>query len=187
LYCALRTTDLTHADSVHAANTLPHWSLIFSSALPSFSCSEGTTIMTFKTHIASAALAITLSLPVKSAIADVVAVVSSMSAITSLSNGQVTDIFLGKVSRFPNGALAIPIDQAQGSQVREEFYAAYAGKSSAQIMSYWAKIIFTGRGQPPKAAASSSEVRKLLAANPQAISYVERSEVDSTVRVLVAL
>jgi ABC-type phosphate transport system substrate-binding protein len=143
--------------------------------------------MSFKSRLASAALVLTLSFPAKSAMADAVAVVSSTSPIITLSNAQVADIFLGKVSRFPNGALAIPIDRAQGSQVREEFYASYTGKSSAQIMSYWAKIIFTGRGQPPKAAASSIEVRKLLAANPQAISYIERSEVDSTVRVLVAL
>jgi ABC-type phosphate transport system substrate-binding protein len=143
--------------------------------------------MSFKFRLASAALVLTLSFPAKSAMADAVAVVSSTSPIITLSNAQVADIFLGKISRFPNGAIAIPIDRAQGSQVREEFYASYAGKSSAQIMSYWAKIIFTGRGQPPKAAASSIEVRKLLAANPQAISYIERSEIDSTVRVLVAL
>jgi ABC-type phosphate transport system substrate-binding protein len=142
-------------------------------------------IMTFRSRIESAALALALTLVVNTVMADVVAVVSSTSAITTLSKAQVTDIFLGKVNRFPNGALAVPIDQAEGSQEREEFYVMYAGKSSAQVMSYWAKIIFTGRGQPPKAVASSIEVRKLLASNPQAISYIERSAVDSTVIVLV--
>jgi ABC-type phosphate transport system substrate-binding protein len=160
-------------------------------AFPSFLCDESTKIKTFVSRIKSytsfAALGLFLSLLTTSAVADVVAVVSSTSPITSLTTAQVADIFLGKVSRFPNGALAIPIDQAQGSHLREEFYASYAGKSSAQIISYWAKIIFTGRGQPPKAAASTTEVRKLLAANPQAIGYIERSEVDSTVRVLGAL
>jgi ABC-type phosphate transport system substrate-binding protein len=144
-------------------------------------------ISRIKSYIASAALVLTLGLPATYAVADVVAVVSSTSPITNLTTAQVADIFLGKVSRFPNGALATPIDQAQGSQIREEFYASYTGKSSAQIISYWAKIIFTGRGQPPKAAASTTEVRKLLAANPQAIGYIERREVDSAVRVLVAL
>lgn len=126
-----------------------------------------------------------LSLAVGPARADVVAVVSSTSAVTTLSKAQVTDIFLGKVSRFPNGTQAIPIDQADGSPARDEFYATYAGKSPAQVKSHWAKIIFTGRGQPPKAVSNSVEVRKLIAANPQAISYIERSEVDSSVKVLV--
>ena len=140
--------------------------------------------MTVRSRIEAAALALALTLAVSSVMADVVAVVSSTSPITSLSKAQVTDIFLCKVNRFPNGALAVPIDEAEGSPAREEFYVLYAGKSSAQVMSYWAKIIFTGRGQPPKAVASSLEVRKLLAANPQAIGYIERSSVDSSVKIL---
>ncbi len=116
--------------------------------------------------------------------ADVVAVVSINNPLTSLSKGQVADIFLGKVARFPDGTLAVPIDQEEGSPARDEFYAAFTGKSLAQIRAYWAKIIFTGRGQPPKAVSNSTEVRQLIAANPQAISYIERSAVNSSVKVL---
>jgi ABC-type phosphate transport system substrate-binding protein len=116
--------------------------------------------------------------------ADVVAVVSSKNPITALSKSQVTDIFLGKTVRFPDGTQAVPIDQEEGSPARDVFYATFAGKSPAQIKSYWTKVIFTGRGQPPKAVSNSVEVIKLIAANPQAISYIERSAVDSTVKVL---
>jgi ABC-type phosphate transport system substrate-binding protein len=125
-----------------------------------------------------------LSLATGPATADVVAVVASSSAITMLSKAQVTDIFLGKVSRFPNGTQAAPIDQEEGSPARDEFYATYAGKSPAQVKSYWARIIFTGRGQPPKAVLNSVEVRKLVAANPEAISYIERSALDSSVKIV---
>jgi hypothetical protein len=141
--------------------------------------------MIFRSCVESAALTLALTLVVNTVTADVVAVVSSTSAITSLSNAQVTDIFLGKVSRFPNGTVAVPIDQVEGSPARDEFYATFASKSPAQVKSHWAKIIFTGRGQPPKAVSNSIEVRKLLSANPQAISYLERGAVDSSVRVLV--
>jgi ABC-type phosphate transport system substrate-binding protein len=140
--------------------------------------------MTFRSCIKSSALALALTLAVNSVTADVVAVVSSTSTITSLSYAQVTDIFLGKINRFPNGTLAVPIDQVEGSPARDEFYATFAGKSPAQVKSLWAKIIFTGRGQPPKAVSNSIEVRKLLAANPQAIGYIERSSVDNSVKVL---
>jgi ABC-type phosphate transport system substrate-binding protein len=140
--------------------------------------------MSFRSCIQSAALALVLTLVVNSVTADVVAVVSSTSTIASLSSAQVTDIFFGKVNRFPNGTPAVPIDQVEGSPVRDEFYATFAGKSPPQVKSLWAKIIFTGRGQPPKAVANSIEVRKLLAANPQAIGYIERGSVDSSVKVL---
>jgi ABC-type phosphate transport system substrate-binding protein len=116
--------------------------------------------------------------------ADVVAVVSSKNPVTSLSKSQVADIFLGKTARFPDGTLAVPIDQEESSPARDEFYATFTGKSPAQIKSHWTKIIFTGRGQPPKAVSNSTEVSRLIAANPQAIGYIERSAVDSSVKVL---
>jgi ABC-type phosphate transport system substrate-binding protein len=112
-------------------------------------------------------------------------VVSSKNPLTSLSKNQVADIILGKTVRFPSGALAVPIDQEEGSAARDEFYATFTGKLPAQIKAHWTKIIFTGRGQPPRAASNSLEVRKLIAANPQAIRYIERSAVDSSVKVLV--
>jgi ABC-type phosphate transport system substrate-binding protein len=131
-----------------------------------------------------ALLGLVLSLAAGPATADVVVVVSSTSTVTALSKTQVADIFLGKVSRFPNGTPAIAIDHAEGSPARDEFYATYAGKSPAQIKSHWAKIIFTGRGQPPKAISNDIEIRKQTAANPQAISYLDRSAVDSSLKVL---
>jgi ABC-type phosphate transport system substrate-binding protein len=117
--------------------------------------------------------------------ADVVVVVSAKCAVSTLSKDQVMDIFLGKTTRFPDGAPAVPIDQMEGSPARDEFYATFANKSPAQVKAHWAKIIFTGRGQPPKSVPDSVEVRKLIASNPRAISYIERSAVDSTVKVLV--
>jgi ABC-type phosphate transport system substrate-binding protein len=117
--------------------------------------------------------------------ADVVVVVSAKCAISTLSKAQVMDIFLGKTTRFPDGAPAVAIDQVEGSAARDEFYATFANKSPAQVKAHWTKIIFTGRGQPPKSVSNSVEVRRLIAANPQAISYMERSAVDSSVKVLV--
>ena len=117
--------------------------------------------------------------------ADVVVVVSAKSTVSALSKDQVTDIFMGKTARFPDGAPAIPIDQVEGSAARDEFYSTFANKSPAQVKAHWTKIIFTGRGQPPKSVSNSVEVRKLITANPQAISYIERSALDSTVKVLV--
>jgi ABC-type phosphate transport system substrate-binding protein len=129
-------------------------------------------------------LALSLSMA-RAGKADVVVVVSSKCAVSTLSKDQVTDIFLGKITRFPDGAPAIPIDQAEGSPARDEFYSTFANKSPAQMKAHWTKIIFTGRGQPPKSVPNSLEVRKLIAANAQAISYIERSAVDSTVKVIV--
>jgi ABC-type phosphate transport system substrate-binding protein len=137
------------------------------------------------TRIAVFIVVLTFGLSVIPVKADVVAVVSAKSTVTTLTRVQVTDIFLGKVSRFPNGDQAIPIDQAEGSSVRDEFYAKFFGRSAAQIKAFWSKIIFTGRGQPPRVVANSIEMKKRIAENPAAIGYIDARLLDDTVRVVL--
>jgi ABC-type phosphate transport system substrate-binding protein len=137
-------------------------------------------------RIALAALACAVSLSVSAVRADVVAVVSSKSQITTLSKNQIMDIFLGKRTRFPDGSSAIPIDQAEGSAARDQFYTRLADMSPAQVKAFWARIIFTGRGQPPRTVATGLEAKRLLIADPNAISYIDQSLVDSSVRVVLA-
>ena len=140
--------------------------------------------MILNSRIAIALLAISPALGGAWASADVVAVVSAKSAVQSLTSDQLADIFLGRVSRFPNGLLALPIDLRDGSPERDQFYARITGKTPAQVKAYWSKIIFTGRGQPPKAVASDLDVKKFLAANIGAIGYIDAALLDDTVRAL---
>jgi hypothetical protein len=137
-------------------------------------------------RIALVASACTLSLGIGAARADVVAVVSAKSQITTLTRTQVMDIFLGKRTRFPDGSAAIPIDLAEGSAARDEFYTRLAEMSAAQVKSFWSRIIFTGRGQPPRTVATDVEAKRLLVADPNTIGYIDKSLVDSSVRVVLA-
>jgi ABC-type phosphate transport system substrate-binding protein len=114
----------------------------------------------------------------------VVVVVSAKSAITNLSKSQIVDIFLGRSNRFPNGTVAVPIDQAEGSAARDGFYEELAGKSPVQMKAYWAKIIFAGRGRPPKVVLDSAAMKGRVAADPEAIGYMDASLLDVAVRVL---
>lgn len=129
-------------------------------------------------------LAVTMS--AASASADVVVIVSARSAVTRLTAEQITKIFLGKTDAFPNGGHAVPIDQAEENAIRDEFYSKVANKSSSQINAYWAKAIFTGDGYPPKLLEGNMAVRKAVADNPNAIGYIDKSAVDSSVRVILA-
>lgn len=115
--------------------------------------------------------------------ADVVAVVSAKSPVGSLSKSQVADIFLGRVHRFPDGSPAVPVDQQEGAAARDQFYNAFTGWTAAQLRSYWAKIIFTGRGQPP-ATVPGNEIHKVLASDTKAIAYVDRTAVDDSMKVV---
>lgn len=135
-------------------------------------------------RIQSMIAALALGLGCDAASGDVVAVVSAKSPVTTLTRGQVADLFLGRSSRFPDGSAAIPIDQRDGSAARDEFYLTFAGKSAAQLNAHWSKLVFTGRGRPPREAASGAAVRMLLIDNPAAIGYIDRSLVDAGLRVV---
>ncbi|MEJ2613087.1 MAG: phosphate ABC transporter substrate-binding protein, partial [Candidatus Thiodiazotropha sp.] len=102
-----------------------------------------------------------------------------------LTKSQVSNIFLGKTSSFPNGDKAIAIDQKDGSSEWIDFYKKVSGKSGSQLKSYWAKLIFSGRKQPPKQLADSSEVKKSVSSNPSQISYIAEEAVDSSVKVVL--
>jgi len=119
-----------------------------------------------------------------SAQAEAVAVVGTQSPISLMTSAQIADVFLGRLTRLPDGTVAMPLDQPEGSAVRDEFYQRMAGKSPAQLKAFWSKLIFTGRGRPPKSLSDSSEILKAVRGNPAAIGYVDRKMADATVRIL---
>jgi ABC-type phosphate transport system substrate-binding protein len=133
---------------------------------------------------AAAAVVLSTALATSTAAADVAAVVSAKSAVSAATPQQIADIYLGRSSRFPDGTPAVPCDLAEGSPTREEFYAKIVGKSAAQMKAHWAKIIFTGRGQPPREVANSEEAKKLVQSNPQTVCYIDSTAVDKSVNVL---
>jgi ABC-type phosphate transport system substrate-binding protein len=115
---------------------------------------------------------------------DVVVVVSPQNPVTRLTRNQVADLFLGRAVQFSDGRRAVPVDQSEGSTVREAFSSMILQRTSAQIRAHWAKIIFTGRGRPPLDLPGSHEVKGVVAQNPQAIGYIDRSLVDDSVVVV---
>jgi ABC-type phosphate transport system substrate-binding protein len=119
--------------------------------------------------------------PVASA-AELVVIVSARNPVNALRADQVAEIFLAQVGHFPDGADAVALDQGVGSPLRNEFYAKVTAKSPALVKAYWAKMIFTGRGQPPKEAPNSAAVRKMVADNPALIGYIDKSALDASVK-----
>ena len=113
---------------------------------------------------------------------DLVVVVSARSPFDSLRADQVAAIFLGQAPRFPNGAVATALDQPIGSAERDQFYLRVTGKTPALLKAYWSKMVFTGRGQPPRELAGSAAVRKAVADDPGLVGYIEREALDPSVR-----
>lgn len=138
--------------------------------------------------LAACAVAAALSPPAASAAgAELVVIVSAKSPVASLRADQVSDIFLGQVGTFPDGAEAVALDQRIGSPLRDDFYARVAAKTPALLKAYWTKMIFTGRGQPPKEAGDSAAVRRMVADNPALIGYIDKAALDPSVKAVLVV
>lgn len=124
------------------------------------------------------ALLVAAAAGVSAANAEVVVVVHPSNPASSMSAEQVADVFLGKST-----ALA-PVDLPESSAVRGEFYQKVTGKDAAQVKAVWTRLIFTGKATPPKEVGSSADVKKTVAGDPKAIGYIEKSAVDSSVKVV---
>jgi ABC-type phosphate transport system substrate-binding protein len=126
-----------------------------------------------KTGLAAATLF--LALP---AMAEVVVVVNPKAAESSMTKDQVAQFFLGKSSAMT------PVDQPESAPVRAEFYKKVTDKEASQVKALWSKLVFTGKATMPKEGADSAAVKKMVASDPKAIGYIEKSAVDASVKVI---
>tara|TARA_B110000211_G_scaffold234520_1_gene304569 strand:- start:12100 stop:12468 length:369 start_codon:yes stop_codon:yes gene_type:complete len=111
-------------------------------------------------------------------------IVSASNPNSTMDQATISRIFLGKAKSFPDGSQALPVDQNTGSKTREAFNSTVLSKSDSQLKSYWSRLIFTGKGTPPKQAGTDAEIKALVANNPNIIGYVDSAAVDGTVKVV---
>jgi ABC-type phosphate transport system substrate-binding protein len=110
--------------------------------------------------------------------ADVVVIVSAQSSAAKITPDQISRVYLGKSNTMT------PVDIADPSVARREFYAKVVGKDDAQVKARRLSLVITGKGSSPKELSSGAEVVKAVAADPNAIGYVDRSYVNLTVKIV---
>lgn len=132
-------------------------------------------------HIKYGLCALGLLLVSSLASAELVVVANPGVKFGSIPRSQLNRLFLGQSSSFPDGSHALPLD-AEGEQ-RNAFYQAILKKSPTQMEKYWARMIFTGKEQPPR-QVRSRDVKSVVAETAGAISYLDSSQVDGSVKVI---
>lgn len=122
--------------------------------------------------------ALLLALIAAPAYAELVIVINPKNATSTMQPSQAAQFFLGGSVTF------IPLEQAENSPLRSEFYKKVLEKEPSQVQAIWSRIVFTGKGSPPKTFKSSNEVKKAISDNVNAIGYIEKSAVDDSVKVV---
>ena len=113
-----------------------------------------------------------------------VAVIVNTANSAAIDEGDISRIFLGKVKKFSTGDKITIINLKFKQATRNEFEEKVLKKSASQVKAYWSKLMFSGKGKPPKELASDKDILAFVAANPGAIGYVAEGSVDSSVKVI---
>lgn len=113
-----------------------------------------------------------------------VAVIVHPSVKATATEKDISRIFLGKSKSLPGGHKVVPVSLSEGNATRDEFNEKVIGKSDSQLKSYWSKLIFTGKGQPPKEFESDADVISQVSSDPESIGYVDSTSVTDGVSVI---
>ncbi|HBY87136.1 MAG TPA: phosphate ABC transporter substrate-binding protein [Colwellia sp.] len=113
-----------------------------------------------------------------------VVVIVNVSNTATLSDNELSSLFLGKLKSFPNKKKAQAINLKYGNETRKIFEKSILKKTSSQVKAYWSKLLFSGKGKPLKELSSDAEVKAFVADNPNAIAYIDASNIDSSVKVI---
>jgi ABC-type phosphate transport system substrate-binding protein len=101
-----------------------------------------------------------------------VVIMSAQNSTRSVPRLDVVRIFMGQLTRWPDGARILPVDKSMTSPVRKEFSREVLRQSLLVVDNYWKQRIFAGRGAPPVVKDSDAAVVEFVSAHPAAIGYV---------------
>ncbi|WP_445621031.1 hypothetical protein ACUN8C_04105 [Kushneria sp. Sum13] len=116
--------------------------------------------------------------------ADIAIVINEASPVRQLSHSEAVNIFMGRYRRLPDNSAALPIDQAP---LKARFYRALVQKDMAEINSYWARLVFSGRASPPQQTDTREDLIDIVTHNNNALGYVDADLLPPHLRVLLTL
>ncbi|WP_290583274.1 phosphate ABC transporter substrate-binding protein [Ketobacter sp.] len=139
--------------------------------------------MTIKLKLARVLSTAGLMMAATFASAEVVVIVNASSSISTASADEIQQVFLGKRNEI-GGVSVTPVDQSEGNEARDTFYEKVVDKTPAQLNAYWSRLIFTGKGKPPKQYFDDAEVVETVLEEEDAIGYIDSSAVTEGIKVI---
>lgn len=93
--------------------------------------------------------------------------------IGEFSEHEVRAIFLGKITRLPNGTPITLFIQEKGS-AHADLLHKIINKTDAEFTNHWARRVFAGRSGPPLTVGSDAEVISRVRRQPGGFGYVQK-------------
>lgn len=110
--------------------------------------------------------------------AEIAVIVHPDNPVATMTAEEVTAIYLARDERFR------PIDLPEAGGLHNWFYYQLTGRDPVHVKVLWARHL---NKMPPIQASSSAEAVRRVAANKQAIAYVDTRTIDSSVKVVMTM
>lgn len=103
--------------------------------------------------------------------------------LTEVDGKFIQKLFLGKTKKWPDSSKAVPLI-LKDDNAEKIFVEKYVGKSLSKFKNHWKKLIFTGRGIPPKEFKTVEELTENMKKISGSISFVPKSADTSGLKIL---
>lgn len=101
-----------------------------------------------------------------------------------LERDYVRDLFLKRITRWPNGEMAMPVDLSAKSSVRGAFAEAILHRPLTAVRMYWQQVVFSGRGVPPPELDTDEAVVRYVVQRRGAIGYIAATAQSGEARIV---
>ena len=113
--------------------------------------------------------------------AELAVIVNPKNPVVKMSADDAAQYFLGK------SKVLTPADYTDGVAPRADFYSKVLQKEPSQVKAIWTKLLFTVKGVAPREYASAADMKKVVAANVNAIGYIDKAAADDSVKIVFTL
>ena len=104
--------------------------------------------------------------------------------LTSLDATTLEKVYTGRIIEV-NGIAVTAVNASSGSAVRSRFLQAYLNQDEDKYTAYWIVRRYIGKGAPPRELSGSAAVINFVKSTPGAIGYIDETDVQPGVTVLL--
>ncbi len=117
--------------------------------------------------------------------ADIVIVANSLNDTQSMTKQQLRSIFLGQRIKWDDNQ-RIKVAIQHKTDLHKKFVRSFTQKNLSQFEAWWKRMIFTGKGLPPKGFESEEKLIEYIVKTEGAIGYISsQSKTDNLKTIIV--
>ena len=128
-------------------------------------------------------LFVAISLFSFNAVADI-AVIVNKNNNNQVDINEVRLLFLAKKKYFDDGMAVKNYNFTGNEKDTQLFNEQVLRKSGSRLNSYWARMLFSSRGAPPMNIISAEDIKRRVAEEKNALSFINAADVDDSVKTL---